>query len=423
MRTLYTLLLYLLTPAVLLRLLWRSRRNPGYRRRIPERFGFFPALTVRPRIWVHAVSVGETIASAPLVRRLQTEHPDHALLITSTTPTGSAQVRRLFGDTVEHVYLPYDLPGSVARFLRRARPSLALCMETEIWPNLFAGCARREVPVLIANARLSERSARAYARVAGLTRATLAQVAMVAARDVTDQERFKALGAPRVVVAGNLKYDLEVSATAQEVGRALRAALGLQRAVWIAASTHAGEDEIVLEAHRRLRERLPDAALILVPRHPERFDEAAGRCAAAGLRTVRRSSGETPDERTEVLLGDTLGELMGFYAAAAAAFVAGSFAPVGGHNPLEPAALALPVLTGPQLFNFEQVYAELFAAGAARKVADAAELADALYALLSDPALRRRMGEGGEKVLAAHRGATGRVAQLAAAALCEASRA
>ncbi|WP_455384598.1 lipid IV(A) 3-deoxy-D-manno-octulosonic acid transferase [Acidihalobacter prosperus] len=421
MRTLYTLLLYLLTPAVLLRLLWRSRRNPGYRRRIPERFGFFPALVERPRIWVHAVSVGETIASAPLVRRLQAEHPDHALLVTSTTPTGSAQVRRQFGDTVEHVYLPYDLPGAVARFLRRARPSLALCMETEIWPNLFAGCARRGVPVLIANARLSERSARAYARVAGLTSATLARVAMVAARDASDEQRFKALGAPRVVVAGNLKYDLEVPAAARESGHALRAALGQERPVWIAASTHAGEDEIVLEAHRLLRERLPGAALILVPRHPERFDEAAGRCAAAGLRTMRRSGGETPDECTEILLGDTLGELMGFYAAADAAFVAGSFVPAGGHNPLEPAALALPVLTGPQLFNFEQVYAELFGAGAAREVADAAELADALHELLSDPALRRRMGAGGEKVLAAHRGATGRVAQLAAKALCGAS--
>jgi 3-deoxy-D-manno-octulosonic-acid transferase len=423
MRILYTLLLYLFTPAVLLRLLWRSRRNPGYRRRIPERFGFFPALTMRPRIWVHAVSVGETIASAPLVRRLQAEHPDHALLVTSTTPTGSAQVRRLFGDAVEHVYMPYDLPGAVARFLRRTRPSLALCMETEIWPNLFAACARREVPVLIANARLSERSARAYGRVAGLTRATLARVAVVAARDATDEQRFKTLGAPNVIVAGNLKYDLEVPAAVRETGQALRAALGRDRPVWIAASTHAGEDEIVLEAHRRLRERLPGVALILVPRHPERFDEAAGRCAAAGLRTVRRSSGEMPGADTDVLLGDTLGELMGLYAAADAAFVAGSFVSAGGHNPLEPAALALPVLTGPQLFNFEHVYAELFAAGAARKVDDAAELAAVLDALLSDPALLERMGAGGETVLAAHRGATARVVQLAATALRGASRA
>lgn len=419
MRILYTLLLYLLAPVVVLRLLWRSRRNPGYRRRIPERFGFFPSMAERPRIWVHAVSVGETIASAPLVRRLQAEHPDHVLLVTSTTPTGSAQVRRLFGDAVEHVYLPYDLPGAVARFLRRARPSLALCMETEIWPNLFAACARRGVPVLIANARLSERSARAYARVAALTRATLSRVTVVAARDTVDEQRFKALGAPRVVVAGNLKYDLEVPDAARDRGRTLRTALGPERPVWIAASTHAGEDEIMLEAHRRLRDRLPDAALILVPRHPERFGEAGECCAAAGLRTVRRSRGEMPDEYTDVLLGDTLGELMGLYAAADAAFVAGSFVPAGGHNPLEPAALGLPVLTGSQLFNFEQVYAELFAAGAARKVENAVELADALYALLSDPTLCKRMGAGGERVLAAHRGATTRVAQLAAAALRE----
>jgi 3-deoxy-D-manno-octulosonic-acid transferase len=421
MRMLYTLLLYLITPVVLLRLLWRSRRNPGYRRRIAERFGFFPALAVRPRIWVHAVSVGETIAGAPLVRRLQAEHPDHALLVTSTTPTGSAQVRRLFGDSVEHVYLPYDLPDAVARFLRRTRPRLALCMETEIWPNLFAACARRHVPLVIANARLSERSARGYARVAALTRTTLERVATVAARDAIDEQRFKALGAPRVVVAGNLKYDLEVPAAARDTGRALRAALGEGRPVWIAASTHAGEDEIVLAAHRLLREQLPDAALILVPRHPERFDEAASRCAAEGMRTVRRSGGGTPDGATDVLLGDTLGEMMGFYAAADVAFVAGSFVPAGGHNPLEPAALALPVLTGPQLFNFELVYAELFAAGAARRVVDAAELAAALGELLADPDARARMGAAGERILNLHRGATARVAELAAAALREAA--
>ncbi|APZ42756.1 lipid IV(A) 3-deoxy-D-manno-octulosonic acid transferase [Acidihalobacter ferrooxydans] len=417
MRGLYTLLLYLIAPAVVLRLLWRSRRNPGYRQRIPERFGFGRAFAQRPRIWIHAVSVGETIASVPLVRRLQQQYPGYAVLVTNTTPTGAAQVRRLFGDTVENAYLPYDLPGAVERFLERARPRVVLCMETEIWPNLFAACARRNVPVFIANARLSARSARAYARVAALTRATLGQVATVAARDARDAQRFRALGAPRVFVAGNLKHDLDVPATARETGMVLRAALGADRPVWIAASTHAGEDEIVLDAHRRLCGRLPDALLILVPRHPERFDEAAARSASAGFVTRRRSLDIVPDAQTQVFIGDTLGELMCFYAAGDVAFVAGSFVEVGGHNPLEPVALGLPVLTGPQVFNFEQVYAALFAANAARQVDDAGALAMALVELFAAPEQRARMGEGGERVLAAHRGATDHLAALLADAL------
>ena len=374
MRFLYSLLLYLLAPWILLRLLIRSRRNPGYRKRVVERFGFFSTLPARPRIWLHAVSVGETIASEPLIRQLREAYPEHALLITSTTPTGSTQVARLFGDLVEHVYLPYDMPGAVHRFLKRSHPIIGICMETEIWPNLFATCARAGIPLMLVNARLSARSFRAYRRFSGLSRSTLAHISVVAARDDADARRFKALGAPRVVVAGNLKYDLRIPLGARESGYRLRQALGVNRPVWIAASTHEGEEEQVLEAHRQLLMVQPNAALILVPRHPERFAAVYTLCVRTGWPLRSRSREEIPDTATRIILGDTVGELPALYAAADVAFVGGSLVPVGGHNPLEPAALELPVLTGPHIFNFEQVYAELFLEQAAERIADAGKL-------------------------------------------------
>lgn len=412
MRILYSLLLYLLTPLVLARLLWRSRANPGYRRRWGERFALYPAFAPGPRIWLHAVSVGETIAAAPLLRRLRERHPDHALLVTTTTPTGSAQLRRLFGEEVEHIYLPYDLPGAVRRFLDKTRPRIAVFMETELWPNLFAACAARGVPVVVANARLSARSARGYARLGRLTRATLACVRRVAAQGREDAQRFQRLGAPQVECVGNLKYDLDVPASAREAGGALREALGCDRSVWIAASTHAGEEEQVLAAHAALRSRLPDAALILVPRHPERFEAVAQLCERAGWRLVRRSRGRAPDRDTDVLLGDTMGELMLFFAAADLAFVGGSLVPVGGHNPLEPAALGLPVLTGPHTFHFAEVFPRLLEAGAALEVGDAGELAEAAARLLADAPERSRRGEAARAVVEANRGAVGRVAAI-----------
>lgn len=408
MRALYGIVLYALAPFVPLRLLWRSRRNPAYRRRIGERFARFAPLPARPRLWVHAVSVGEVIAAAPLVRRLRQAYPEHAVLLTCTTPTGSAQIARLFGDTVEHVYLPYDLPHVVARFLDRTRPHLALIMETELWPNLFAACAARGVPVMLANARLSERSARGYARLSALTRETLACIDVVAAQDEDSAARFRALGAPQVRTLGNLKYDLEIPPEAAQAGRALRKALGAARPVWIAASTHPGEPEAVLAAFAAVRKRFADAALILVPRHPERFEEAAGACLRAGYRLARRSLGETGDARTDVLLGDTLGELMSLYAAADVAFVGGSLVPTGGHNPLEPAALGLPVLTGPYRSNFAAVYEALVAEGAAEVVEDADALGAAVADLLGDPTRRQEAGTAGHAVVQRNRGALAR---------------
>lgn len=412
MRALYTVLLYLLTPLVLARLLWRSRRNPGYRARWGERFALYVPLPSRPRIWVHAVSVGEVIAAAPLLRRLLEQHSDHALLVTTTTPTGSAQVQRLFGGNVEHVYLPYDLPGTVRRFLAKARPRVAVFMETELWPNLFAACGARGVPIVVANARLSERSARGYARFAGFTRATLEKVSLVAARGEEDAVRFRALGAPRVEVVGNIKYDLDVPASTVEAGGAVRKALGRDRCVWIAASTHAGEDELVLEAHALLRAQFPEAALILVPRHPERFQAVAELCGRAGYRVARRSRGELVSREVDVLLGDTMGELLPLYAAADLAFVGGSLVPTGGHNPLEPAALGLPVLSGPHTFNFAEVFPLLYGVDAALEVRDPRELAETAARLLADALERTRRGEAGRAVVEANRGTVGRLASV-----------
>ncbi|WP_197495807.1 lipid IV(A) 3-deoxy-D-manno-octulosonic acid transferase [Acidihalobacter yilgarnensis] len=422
MRLLYGIVLYMITPFVLLRLLWRSRRNPGYRKRIGERFAHIGPLPKRPRLWVHAVSVGEVIAAAPLIRRLLQAHPDHALLVTTTTPTGSAQVRRLLGDSVEHVYLPYDLPHVVARFLDRTRPRLALLMETELWPNLFAACGQRHIPVMVANARLSERSARGYARLRRLVRETLARVTLVAAQDSDSARRFTALGARPVRVLGNLKYDLDVPSEVITRGRALRAGLGAARPVWIAASTHAGEVEAALAAFADVRARFASAVLILVPRHPERFEDAFVLCERAGYRVARRSRQENGDGHTDVLLGDTLGELLLLYAASDVAFVGGSLVPTGGHNPLEPAALGLPVLTGPYRSNFDAVYEALIEAGAAEVVEDAEALGAAVADLLADAPHRRQAGAAGHAVVLRNRGALARTLEAVGEVLAQAGR-
>jgi 3-deoxy-D-manno-octulosonic-acid transferase len=390
MRLLYTALLLLLTPLALLRLWLRGKGNPDYRRRWGERLGRVPQLPERQRLWVHAVSVGETIAAAPLVRAWQAAHPDWAVLVTTTTPTGSAQVRRMFGERVEHCYLPFDLPWMVAMFLRRCRPSLGVVMETEIWPNLYAAAQGRSLPLVMANARLSDKSFRAYGRLRWLVAPTLQRVALIAARGREDAERFVALGAAasQVQALGNLKFDIERSPQVVATGQAWRDWLGRQRPVWIAASTHPGEEEQVLAAHRLLLESQPQALLLLVPRHPERADAVAAAVQAAGLQAMRRSqlapaptlpaAGIAPPGANAVLLVDTLGELMHFYAASDVAYVGGSLVPNGGHNPLEPLVLGLPVLSGPQVFNFREVYAELQGLEAVTMIDSPAALGQAL---------------------------------------------
>lgn len=414
MRIFYSLLLYCLMPLVLLYLAVRGRKEPAYRQRWRERFGFCSlALQAQP-LWLHAASVGEVQAAVPLVRALRQRYPEIPVLITTTTPTGSLRVQELFGEDVQHCYLPFDLPGSVRRFLRRVRPRLAVVMETELWPNLFHGLRSRQVPLVIANARLSPGSLGSYQRMRRLSRGTLACVDAVAAQSVADAERYALLGATeqQLVVTGNIKFDLRLPATLEEAGAALRAELGgAARPVWIAASTHQGEDEQVLAAHRQLLARWPELLLILVPRHPERFERVAELCAAQDFSYARRSQGEVAGA-VQLYLGDTMGELMQMYAASDVAFVGGSLVPVGGHNLLEPAALGLAPLSGPELFNFAEISALLTAADALSIVKNSAELAERVEALLADAAMRQAAGERARQVVEANRGVLERTLEL-----------
>ncbi|MBF7730191.1 lipid IV(A) 3-deoxy-D-manno-octulosonic acid transferase [Pseudomonas sp. N040] len=411
-RFLYSLLLHLALPLIVLRLLWRAWRAPAYARRIAERFACgLPPL--RPGgIWVHAVSVGESIAAAPLVRQLQARYPDLPVTVTCMTATGSERIRALFGDSVQHCYLPYDLPWAARRFLRRLQPRLAIIMETELWPNHVHQCALRSIPLALANARLSERSARGYARFAKLTAPMLAELSLIAVQTEAEAQRFRSLGARAdcVQVTGSIKYDLSIAAELPQRAAALRQQWGAaQRPLWIAASTHAGEDEIVLAAHRQLLAQQADALLILVPRHPERFNGVLELCQREGFATRRRSRGEAPDADTQVLLGDTMGELLFLYALADSAFVGGSLVPNGGHNLLEPAALGLPVLAGPHLFNFLEIAAQLRAAGALLEVRDAGELAGAVARVWQQPAVAQQMRDAGREVLQRNQGALQRL--------------
>ncbi len=411
-RILYSLIFYLCVPLILLRLWWRGRRAPAYRRRIRERFGFITPVGA-PCLWVHAVSVGEVQAARPLLAQLQQRYPDHTLLVTTMTPTGAERVAAL-GGGIEHRYLPYDLPGAMQRFLRRVRPRACLIMETELWPNLLHYCAREGVPVVLVNARMSARSARGYARLAGFTRNALRALRCIAAQTAADRERLIQLGADpaRVQVTGSLKFDFALPADLVEQGAALREQWGNARKIWIAASTHRGEDALILQAHARIKQAVPDALLVLVPRHPERFNEVAALCQGQGYQVVRRSAQRAGAAPTDIFLGDSMGELMLFFAAADVAFVGGSLVPTGGHNLLEPAALGKPVLTGPHMFNFTEIHRQLLEVGASREVADPAALAEVVIELLDDEARRQRMGEHGRRLVERNRGALGRVMDL-----------
>jgi 3-deoxy-D-manno-octulosonic-acid transferase len=413
MLILYTLLLRLLLPFALARLLWRSLRAPAYRRRIGERLAFEGSAPRPADVWVHAVSVGEVQAAAPLIRHLLTREGPQRVLVTTTTPTGAARVGELFGESVSHHYTPLDLPGMVGRFLDGARPRLILVMETEIWPNTLDQAARRGIPVVLANARLSERSARGYRRLQPLTRKTLNRFHWIAAQAEADARRFLVLGAEtgRVRVTGSIKFDQPLPATLRERAEVLRRDWG-PRAVWVAASTHEGEEEPLLETHRRIRAAVPGALLVLVPRHPERFDRVAELVGRAGLTLVRRSTRTPCAPETAVLLGDTMGELAVFLAAADAAFIGGSLMPVGGHNPLEAAAVGVPVATGPQVFNFDAVMELLVSEGAAVIVQGPRDLTVLLVRWLADATERARVGENGRRVVEENRGALGRLIAL-----------
>jgi 3-deoxy-D-manno-octulosonic-acid transferase len=413
MRQLYTLLLYLALPLVLLRLLWRSLKAPGYRARWLERLGLFKAPPGWGGIWIHAVSVGEVQAVQPLVRRLLDARPGLPVTVTTTTPTGSARVVEQFGDAVFHVYFPYDLPLALTAFIRRVRPRVLLMVETEIWPNLLHECRFHGIHTILGNARLSARSARRYARFGSFARETFSGIDCVAAQSEADAERFRDLGVPpeRVFVTGSIKFDMRIPASVEEQVQVLRREWG-GRPVWIAGSTHDGEDEQVLAAHRAVLARFPNALLILVPRHPERFDRVAALCRREGMTLARRSRGEPGSPDSAVYLGDTMGELPVLLGSVDVAYIGGSLVPIGGHNMLEASAQGVPVCFGPHLFNFSAISELLLEAGAARRVLDAAQLAEVVVAWFSDASARSEAGERGRRVVARNRGALERLLDL-----------
>lgn len=418
MRWLYTLLLYLIAPLVLLHLLWRTRASAADQRRWKERFGIVPRPPQPVAVWVHAVSVGEALAALPLIRMLIERHGPGRVLVTTTTLTGSDRVRETLGKQVLHSYAPFDLPDGVARFLDRLRPQQVVIMETELWPNLFRALAQRGVPLTIANARLSPQSFRGYGRVRGFARATLADCTRIAAQSELDAERFRKLGADpaRVSVMGNIKFDQAVPEDQLVSGHELRARLGAARPVWVAASTHEGEEEVLLAAHVGLLRERPDALLILVPRHPQRFDATERLVEKCELALLRRSaiapgSAAAPLASVSVLLGDSMGEMFLYLAASDIAFVGGSLVPIGGHNVLEPAALGLPVLFGPHMHNFLGARSLLMEAQGAIEVSERS-LTDTLRVLLGDGARRRQIGAAACAAVAANRGALARLQAL-----------
>jgi len=416
LRGLYSAVLYVLVPVTIYHLIWRGFRQVEYFQRWTERYAVYGtgAQAQAETVWIHAVSVGEVNAAAPLVDTLLRERPDLRLLVTTITPTGSSRVRALWSGRVEHVYLPYDLSGAVRRFLAHYRPRLGLIVETELWPNLLFCCRDHGIPVYIVNARLSERSLRGYRVLSALVGRALRTVRKVAAQSRRDGERFVRLGATRdaVVVTGNLKFDLAIDDGLREAADAFRARIGA-RPVWIAASTHADEEAAVVAIHKRLRERWPSLLLLWAPRHPERFRAVAQQAAeAGGWRVATRQLTQWPDRDDAVFVVDTLGELMDFYACADVAFVGGSLQDIGGHNLLEPAALGTAIVTGPHLHNFADIARQLDGAGALRICADADAVGTAIETLLADTDARARMTDAAKELIEQGRGALRRTLAL-----------
>ena len=411
MYRIYSTLIYLLVPFILMRLLWRGFKAPDYWRRWSERFAYYKKSHAQNVIWFHAVSVGEAESVFPLVRLMLQKHPEYNVLITTTTPTGSARVRAVMGDAVEHVYLPYDIAPAVGRFISHFKPVMAVIMETEIWPNLFVQCGNSAIPLFIVNARLSEKSTRGYRKIPTLVNYCLSRVRMIAAQTEADAERFISIGADEnnVSVTGNIKFDLDLPEQILEQGRQIRLTMFPGRLVWIIASTHKGEDEIFLQAYRQLKQQFPELILILVPRHPERFAEVKGLCARERLNVVMRTEAKPCGPDTDVYLADTMGELKILYAAADLAFVAGSMVPVGGHNVLEPAALGVAVMFGPYMHNFRAIEQGLLDARGGIQCQDKEMLIKQTAALLGSAEQRLALAEQGKAFVLKNQGALQRV--------------
>ena len=412
----YTLALWLLLPYIFLHLAWRARRQPEYLRNIGERFGFYPVSSDKPVIWLHTVSVGETRAAQSLIARLRAAYPDHRILLTHTTPTGRAAGEQLYGDGVLRVYLPYDYPFAVNRFLRHFKPQFGILMETEIWFNLIHACRVTGVPLLLLNARLSEKSARGYARFARLTRDALGELAAVAAQTADDAARLSVLGAKDVAVTGNLKFDIEPPPAMLGLGRQLREQFGTARKVFLAASTRDGEETLLLDALQQVH--IPGLLLVIVPRHPQRFAEVAALLEQRGIPFRRRSEierqGGTIAPETSAVLGDSMGEMFAYYAAADLAFIGGSLLPYGGQNLIEACAAGTPVLVGPYTHNFAEATRLAVAAGAAMQVRDGGGLAMELQRLLDNPEALREMHSRCAGFVESNRGATDKSLQIIA---------
>ena len=415
MLKLYSLLLPLLIPVVILHLLIRGLKNPDYFRRWGERFGFNNIRPDSSVLWVHAVSVGEARAAVPLINELFTRYPDTPVLVTTMTPTGSTEVSRQLGDRVLHCYVPYDLSWSVNRFLDQVKPCLAVTLETELWPNIFNGCKKREIPIVVANARMSESSMRGYLRFESLTRTTLSQVSLIAAQSRADARRLRRMGASneKISITGSIKFEIKLPASLREAAESLRRDFGSMRPVWIAASTHDDEEKRILVAFQELRRNYPDLLLLLVPRHPERFVAVAKISRRDGFNTALRSELRGPvAEDIEVIVADSMGELLKLYAASDVAFVGGSMVPVGGHNVLEACAVGIPVIFGPHMFNFDEISQLTLSRHAGKQVGTIHELVAAVATYLDDANLRFETGEKGKKLVQQNRGALERTSEL-----------
>ncbi len=415
-RNVYTFLLYLLLPFTVLKLLWRARRQPEYLQHWRERYGFYATPLQQPVIWLHCVSVGETRAAEPLVKALLQRYPKHQLLLTHTTPTGRATSEQLFGNTVQRVYLPYDVPFAVSRFLKHFKPVIGVLMETELWFNLIAGCKQQSIPVLLVNARLSEKSARGYAKLGALAKEGLLSLSAIAAQTEKDAARLQNIGANNITVAGNLKFDVTPPDTAAELGALLRSKLGKHRPVFLAASTRDGEEAMILDAIAATQ--VPDLLTIIVPRHPQRFDEVETLLKKRGVSFVRRSSlaeGVALPSDIAYVLGDSMGGMFTYYAACDVAFIGGSLLALGGQNLIEACAMGKPVLIGPHTFNFAQATEQAISAEAALRVQNSADLALSIQMLFTDASKRQHMASAALHFSGNSRGATLRTLVLLAA--------
>jgi 3-deoxy-D-manno-octulosonic-acid transferase len=403
-RIIYTLMLWLLLPHIFFHLLWRARKQPEYLKHIAERFGFYHTHSNKPVIWLHTVSVGETRAAASLVQRLRKTYPNHQLLLTHTTPTGRAASEQLYGDDVQSVYLPYDYPSAAKRFLNCFRPRIGILLETEIWPNLIHACHSAKIPLLLLNARLSEKSARGYARFAQLSRNVLGELTLIAAQTADDAKRLASLGADRISVMGNLKFDIEPPPAMLELGRQLRSHFGAGRKIFLAASTRAGEEALLLDALEQLR--IPGLLTVIVPRHPQRFNEVATLLTQRGIRFQRKSQNRDVPADISAVLGDSMGEMFAYYAACDLAFIGGSLLPFGGQNLIEACAVGKPAIIGPSTYNFTQASQMAIASGAAVSVQNSTELALMLQDLLAHSDRAAEIGNAGLRFVSDNRGAT-----------------